>query len=723
MSLIYGEDSDIIAGKDEEINIDKIENFSKEKDNLKISKKKSKKDIKNDEYEDLLDQEALMNIPTKSLSLKNKKSKNNSKVNLKEIYDTSLEGVEIPLLNNNINNGSLMLTELLDLENNNNSENKSKSKTTLNLVDESEKDKIEKNNSFLKKKLDNINMPINLKKGITSGIEKTHEKVHDDFKNDILNISKKNISVNELLSLNKSHRSYNNIFLTRVERISKQNIKRLKNLKLEEQFIKNNISKLDQNKKLIEESVPLKNNIVDLNIRKSKLKNISNIKDDLVSKLVKINEKINILLNEEKLRKKRNKKYFDINLEDEQEQYNLHLMKLQIEQNKQREKFNDDLKLANEKKQKNLDKKEKELNDKKNLFLKNIKDKDREMILKRKKEADLKLEKTKKYIKEKFTKKLNEYRFFQYKEKFEKNEKKLIDKANMMKKDSLVTQKEILELDKKIKEQKKLLLEDAEEKKKQLLKLWSFRSQTLPVYKHPLTIQIEEEQIQKVEKEEEEKKKKECNDLERRNYKPPKVIINKKLKIQREIRKDKTDKESVLRTELNNKKKLDKLKFTPVNSPKHLKIIHELSQELNNNNYIDYNEVKNLINKKNKKILKPIQILHPKPDKPIDYLTQMILEKTKNKNQIKEKEKDKNNDVNIYKIFKKKKKKGVNIIESIKMAKSQTEAIDNKVLQKKQILHLNGGYLNNPQLGDEVGDLLIESIQTKLGIMNKLNGE
>ena len=719
MSLIYGEDSDI-AEKDEEINIDKSDNFSKEKDSLKINKKKSKKDIKSDEYEDLLDQEALMNIPTKSLSIKNKKSKNNSKVNLKEIYDTSLEGVEIPLLNNNINNGSLMLTELLDLENNNNSENKSKSKTTLNLVDESEKEKIEKNNSFLKRKLDNINMPISLKKYINSGIEKTHDKIHDDFRKDRLNISKKNVSVNELLSLNKSHRSYSNIFLTRVERISKENIKRLKNLKLEEQHIKKNIAKINQNKKLIEEGLPLKNNIVDLNIRKSQLKNISKIKDDLVSKLAKINEKIDILLKEEKLKKI---KHYDNYLEDEQEQYNLHLKQLQIEQNKQREKFNDDLKLANEKKQKNLDKKEKELNEKKNLFLKKIKDKDRKMFLKRKKETDLILEKTKKYIKEKFSKKYNEYLFFQFKEKFEKNEKKLIDKVNMMKKDSLVTQKEILELDRKIKEQKKLLLEDAEEKKKQLLKLWSFRSQTLPVYKHPLSIQLEEEHIQKVEKEEEEKKKKECNDLEKRNYKPPKVIINKKLKIQREIRKDKTDKESVLRTELNNKKKLDKLKFTPVSSPKHLKIIHELSQELNNNKYIDYNELKNLINKKNKKILKPIKILHPKPDKPIDYLTQMILEKSKNKNQVKEKEKEKNNELNINKIFHKNKEIGVNIIESIKMAKAQTEAIDNKVIQKKQILHLNGGYLNNPQLGDEVGDLLIESIQTKLGIMNKLSGE
>ena len=54
------------------------------------------------------------------------------------------------------------------------------------------------------------------------------------------------------------------------------------------------------------------------------------------------------------------------------------------------------------------------------------------------------------------------------------------------------------------------------------------------------------------------------------------------------------------------------------------------------------------------------------------------------------------------------------------MAKAQTEAIDNKVQQKKQILKLNGGYLNNPELGDEVGDMLLESIQAKLNVISQL---
>jgi len=134
----------------------------------------------------------------------------------------------------------------------------------------------------------------------------------------------------------------------------------------------------------------------------------------------------------------------------------------------------------------------------------------------------------------------------------------------MQKKDPLITQEEIKELSKRIKEQKKLLGEDAEEKKKQLIKLWSYRSQTLPTYKHPLTVKLEEELALKMQQNEEDKKKKECNDLEKKNYQPPKVIQSQKLKSQRETRKDKVDRESVMQTELNNKKRLDRLKFTPI---------------------------------------------------------------------------------------------------------------------------------------------------------------
>ena len=94
--------------------------------------------------------------------------------------------------------------------------------------------------------------------------------------------------------------------------------------------------------------------------------------------------------------------------------------------------------------------------------------------------------------------------------------------------------------------------------------------------------------------------KEECNDLEKRNYQPPKVTQSLKLKKQRETRKDKVDRESVMQTELNNKKRLDRLKFTPIVSPKNLKIIQEeLNQELNNQVEFD---IKSLLQKKKKKI-------------------------------------------------------------------------------------------------------------------------
>ena len=699
MSLIYNEfEGSDKNGNDEELKIEKMDLDTKKTKKKKTKRKKAKKN-----------------------SEEKKELASDSKEKVIDKYDTSLEGLEIPILNNNINNGSLMLTELLDIDNNKNNQEEVNNITNNNINNRTLNINENNNNSFLKKKLENVKLPKNLKNDINSGIEKSHLEIRDDFKNDLLNISNKKTTINDILGLNKSN---GNIFLTSVDKISKENLKRLKSLKLEEKNIKKNIAKINMNTKLLEDGLSLKNNIVDENIRKSQLKNMNDLKENFITKLIKVNQKIELILNEEKLSQKAKNKLDFENLDEAQEEYNLHLKKLKEEQNKNKAKFDTDLKIAYEKHQKFCDQLELEKSGKLEKLIKERKESERQVILKRKKEADEILEKSKKYLNEKFTKKDNEYKYYQLKENFENNEKKLIDKVNMQKKDPLVTQEEIKELSKKINEQKKILIEDAEEKKKQLIKLWSYRSQTLPTYKHPLTVKLEEELALKMQKYDDDKKKRECNDLEKRNYQPPKVTQSLKLKNQRETRKDKVDRESVMQTELNNKKRLDRLKFTPIVSPKNLKIIQEeLNQELNNQVEFD---IKSLLQKKKKKILKPIRILHPKPEKPIDYLTQMIIEKEKNKNKSMQEYTEDSVDLKPSiekKIVSRNEKREENIIDTLKMVKAQTESIDNKVQQKKQILKLNGGYLNNPKLGDEVGDLLIESIQTKLNIMNKLNGD
>ena len=707
MSLIYNEfEGEKKNGADEEIKMEKMDVQSKKSKKKKTRKKTAEK--KDEEKKDI--------TPIKEKEQNDK-------------YDTSMEGLEIPLLNNNINTGSLMLTELLDIDNNNkedfiNSNNNTNiNNRTLNAI-ENNNNNNNNNSSFLKNKLDKVNIPKSLKSNITSRIEKSHDELHDDFKNDLLNISNKRTTINELIALNKSS---SKIFLTGVEKISKENLKRLKELKKEEQSIKKNIAKINMNTKIIEDGLSLKNNLVDDNIRKSQLKDMNNLKETFINKLIKVNQKIELILTEEKQSQKSKKNLNLENLDDIQEQYNLHLKQLKQEQEKNKAKFENDLKITFEKHRLLCDQLELEKSGKLANLIKERKDSERKTILKRKKEADEILEKSKKYLHEKFTKKPNDYRYYQLKEKFENNEKKLLDKVNLDKKDPLVTQQELKELSKKIKEQKKLLLEDAEDKKKQLIKLWSYRSQTLPTYKHPLTAKLEEELALKMQQNEEDKKKREYHDLEKRNYQPPKVVQNEKLKMLREIRKDKIDRESVIQTELNNKRRLDKLKFTPIVSPKNLKIIQEeLNQQINNESDFD---IKTVLQKKKKKILKPIRILHPKPDKPIDYLTQMIVEKEKNrnKNKLNQENDEENLDIKINlennNNNNKKLSRNENIIDTITMVKAQTENIENKVQQKKQILKLNGGYLNNPKLGDEVGDLLIESIQNKLNIMSKLNGD
>ena len=79
----------------------------------------------------------------------------------------------------------------------------------------------------------------------------------------------------------------------------------------------------------------------------------------------------------------------------------------------------------------------------------------------------------------------------------------------------------------------------------------------------------------------------------------------------------------VLETELKNKKRLNIFRLTPIHSNKKPIIKDTNLMELNNNNYINLHQLKRSLSKKNKNKLKPIQILHTKPDKPIDYLKEM----------------------------------------------------------------------------------------------------
>ena len=612
------------------------------------------------------------------------------------------------------------------------------------------------NHKFLRKKLENLNFSKNLQMAINLGFEKAKEDIKDNLVNNykidenkkntfeeiISNRPKTNLKLN--INSNKKGIKY---------KIDKESIMRLKNLKNDEKIIKIKLNKIEENQKLLDSELPLKNDIISMNNRKNNLKKITSMKNELLSKLkinsTKMSEIIdsNRTINRKVLIKNYlspnlNKKSRNTNdllfdnlnkhfcLSEDQERFNKHLQQIQKEEKIKREKIEKDLKISNEKKSKEIELKENKKLQMRKIYLEELKNKEKQFFSKLKEKNDLILEKSIKFKDEKNPKKKKDYLFYQFQKKFENNEKKLIDKVNMVKKDSLVTKKELEELANKREEQKKILEEGLNERKLKLIKMWKERSQTLPVYKHPIVDMLEDEEYDMLEEEEDKKEQKEKNEKEKKNYQPPKVKIDKKLKKIRESRNIKTNKESVARTENNNKMRLIKNLDFMANIIEAAKEENLEKNKIRNYKFKDKDTgdyLARLINHKNSKSIEIEENkirhnykLHPKPEKPIDYLKEIFKDKkinNKNKrdigvgNLLASLGKDNKNKSNNY-----------HILETLDMVKSLNNEIDKKVSEKKEFLKIKGGYLNNTKLGDEVGNLLIESIQNKLSLLNKLNG-
>ena len=586
-----------------------------------------------------------------------------------------------------------------------------------------------KSHKYLKNKLEELKVPNNFQLKLISSFDNIHKIINNnvDIKEN-KNISdveelinkKKNIFDNRCLTIG-SYYEKNTIFS-----INKENIHRLNNITNDNNYIKSELSKIEENKKILELCPPVESDIIGNNLNNEKIKNIKNKENDLLNKLrlnklkikslIEENKKINkkqlisnyisnscknIMKNNIKTRNNKNLFFVKNNyycLSDEQRNFNRQLSILNKETVLNQKKFQQDLELSKQKKLKQLDLKEQQIINNKEKNLQNMKNCEKEFVNKRKQKNDIILANSNKYLNNKRKKKDKDYLFNILREKYEKREKKLIEKVNMIKKEPLVTKEELIELSNKIKEQKKILNEESMERKEKMKEMWKERSQTIPVYKHPLVNIIEDEDSNLVENQKEIIKQKEINIIEKKNYKPPKMKINETLKDIRENRNIKTTKESLLKTELNNKMNIMSKNF--------------IQLKLNKNKDNEHIENKKEIN---------FGSAHPKPDKPIDYLKSVIIQNKKNRNKkdfgvgMENIINNIDNDIN--------KKNEMTISEYVELAKSKNKEIDKRVKEKKLILKMKGGYLLNTKLGDEVGNMLIGSIQSKLNILKRLNGK
>ena len=583
---------------------------------------------------------------------------------------------------NNVNNNELTMKKEENNENINKKEGGGFMITELLNVNENKEENLK--NAYLKEKYPQINSSSNLQKAIKLSLKKTHEDIRKKF-------------IEENLTFNNSQTPKDKqlYLLINNKKLSGKNSKLLKILKENEKSLSFNIGKLTSQQKMVEGFLIPKEDKVGCNNRDYNLKIIKNNKENLMKKLERVNEQIREIIIKESNSEKKDKIIPDYRiLDDNQEEYNKHLVEVGKKSNYSTIKYRNKMKSSYEKREKEIDLKEKELKEQKEKDFKEKIKEEKELISKRKKKNDDITNNINKHAKEKTTNPGN-YIYNKLKEKFDEKQKKLLDKIHLMKKEPVMRKNDFDELEKKVNEQKKLMEIDNEERKKKLLELWLYRSQTLPSYHHPLIKYVEEEEKNKRrEWNELDKKRRECNDLEKRNFKPPKVTINQVLRKQIEERKKIKNRDDIRKLRIDNKN--NRFKFSPIKPITRKNIEHQLSYNKLNNN-----------NKKSKKILKPIKILSPKPK---DYLRDII-------NKTKRRSPESSLAINFSNILE---SNNSNIVESLMTAKNQIEKIDDKLKRKKMLLNMKDSYTNDVNLVDQVGQLLIDSVQSKINVLSKI---
>ena len=582
---------------------------------------------------------------------------------------------------NNVNNNELTMKKEENNENINKKEGGGFMITELLNVNENKEENLK--NAYLKEKYPQINNSSNLQKAIKLSLKKTHEDIRKKF-----------IEENLTFNNSKTPKDKQLYLLVNNKKLSGKNSKLLKILKENEKSLSFNIGKLTTQQKMVEGFLIPKEDKVGCNNRDYNLKIIKNNKENLMKKLERVNEQIKEIIIKESNSENKDRIIPDYRiLDDNQEEYNKHLVEIGKKSNYSTIKYRNKMKSSYEKREKEIDLKEKELKEQKEKDFKEKIKEEKELISKRKKKNDDITNNINKHAKKKTTNPGN-YIYNKLKEKFDEKQKKLLDKIHLMKKEPVMRKNDFDELEKKVNEQKKLMEIDNEERKKKLLELWLYRSQTLPSYHHPLIKYVEEEEKNKRrEWNELDKKRRECNDLEKRNFKPPKVTINQVLRKQIEERKKIKNRDDIRKLRIDNKN--NRFKFSPIKPITRKNIEHQLSYNKLNNN-----------NKKSKKILKPIKILSPKPK---DYLRE-IINKTR-------RSPESSLAINFSNILE---SNNSNIVESLMTARNQIEKIDDKLKRKKMLLNMKDSYTNDVNLVDQVGQLLVDSVQFKINVLSKI---
>ena len=513
----------------------------------------------------------------------------------------------------------------------------------------------------------------------------------------------------------------------------------------EEQIIKD-IHKINNNINLLKNETSMNNvnyNIHDLNKEKKKIedkiKALEKEKSLFIEKLEEIKNRRNSMNYQqekelgiiEKNKKLKLKKFIDdLNNKEKNEIIEEKIKKIQEDSKKLQLKMKSDLEEVINKKNFKMDQLEKEKEDKIKKYLNDMKEEEKKYIKTRNQKAKEQLLKLKELQLENNKEQKNKKTMHLYKkieDKFLKDEEDKVKIENKSRKEKMkhIDLNEFNELAKNFDEMKSKQLYESKLKIKKQREIWSQRYKLIPEYVNPLNKVIEEEKnIMKKKEQEKILEMQKLKDLQKQ-YKVPKPLIVAKEKTIDIVDQRKQKSKKILIKSSSYSDVIRQKMMVKFNTTKNKK---EKGEEADTN----INKAKDIINfklpliclkEKYRKVNKSFEKdknNNQNHELSTDYLNQRRLineknrERKRNLGELSNLDYSKTND--IRKLIK---ENGLDE-NMLKMAKSKLEILDEKKKQKSLLLKLNGGIANKPDLGEEICDLMIDSIQAKLSILQEI---
>ena len=584
--------------------------------------------------------------------------------------------------------------------------------------------------NYLKEKLTKIETNPNLISNIKKELNGQVKTIMDDD----------NVLITEIpTDLNKFIYKRGKVNSMSVDFQEKIKYKKLKTLKDEKEILQNNLKKAEQNEKLLKDEgfLSLKSGgkeetMFDKGIKEHELKTVEKKIKNLKDKIQETDDKIYAIIQQiEPMSMKEKRKLYLENFEREREIAETRAKKYFKEAKIRNLRIQNDINQLMERRKKEIEMKDKEAEKERMEIVQKFREQEKAIEQKHSKKNIEIMMKYKPFLDKKLENKISDYRYNKMLEKYNDKEKKFLNQAKEQRHKLYNSDKyEVInEFQKKVDERKEKDDQEREIKRKEMLEKWKSMKSSLPKCNFENIAEKEQKR-----KEEEEKKRQQAHVLreEKINYgdmvrerRSPEINDGLKKEREKVIRTLEDPKTAQVKYTLNKQKK-NRIIIKKRDNSKPSKYKWKLKLE-DSSSYED--ELNNNLIKKPKRInMQTIPRANSlvNKGKKYDYLRDIIAEKEE-KNRLKSSQNNnENNDLKEVKEMEAKWDKTINdnkgtLLENISDVKEKINSIEKEAKMHEKLMKLNGGVGNNPKMGKKVSNLLINSIEAKLSILNKIN--